>query len=170
MASNGRPKGGGLYSREVINKILKARKLAAVGFLDGAIAEFCDVSRETVRKWKKEHPEFAELITKLRDKNIADGVRALKKSACGYDILETKAFVVGKEIKTIQIKRHYAPNPISLQYFLGNLDPENWRHRRDEPEQTDAAPLPVSVNFIAQGADAADAATETKPSGVVHNA
>jgi len=162
MAKNGRPQGGSAYSQEIITSIIRARKLAAVGYLDGAIAEYCGVSRITVKNWKKEHPEFAELLTQLRDKNIADGARSLKKSACGHWEWETKVFVIDNEIRTHKVKRYYAPNPISLQYYLGNLDPENWRHRKDDLEQS-AEPLrPVAVNIITQSArkDTAQTAQE----------
>jgi hypothetical protein len=152
MAKNGRPLGGSAYSQDVITAITKARKLADVGYLDGAIAEYLGVSKTTVKRWKEEHPEFGELLKRLRDKTIADGAAALKKSACGHWVWETKAFVIENQIRTIKIKKYYNPNPISIQYLLGNLDPEHWRHRRDEQEAADEPIIPVAVNIVAQSA------------------
>jgi hypothetical protein len=153
MAKNERSQNGSAYSQDIIGQILKARKLADVGYLDGAIAEYLGVCKATIKNWKKAHPEFAELLTRLRDKTISDGAVALKKSACGHWQWETKAFVIENQIRTIKIKRYFAPNPISLQYLLGNLDPENWRHRNKDESDTGGEPaVPVAVNIVSQSA------------------
>ena len=159
MAKNGRPQGGSAYSQDVITAITKARKLADVGYLDGAIAEYLGVSKTTVKRWKEEHPEFGELLKHFRDKNIADGAAALKKSACGHWVWDTKAFVIENAIRTVKVKKFIPPNPISIQYFLGNLDPEHWRHRRDELEMANEPITPIAVNIVAQSARIEKAAT-----------
>lgn len=103
------------------------------GATDKQVALCLKVTEQTLNNWKKAHPKFFE---SLKDwKYDADGKveRSLYERACGYKLIETKALMDVKagEIRTIEIERHYPPDPTSMIFWLKNRQPKDWKDKRE---------------------------------------
>lgn len=78
-------------------------KLCRLGATDKEVADFFEVTEQTINNWKIEHPEFFESIKKgkvLADAEVAD---KLYKRATGYDYRETTFEKIGAKEATIEV-------------------------------------------------------------------
>lgn len=102
-----------------------------LGAKDTELAEFFDVSEQTINAWKKAHPTFLESIKK--GKSIADGnvANSLYNRAIGYSHPEQKVFNNQGEILTHETVKHYAPDPTSGIFWLKNRQPKLWRDKQE---------------------------------------
>lgn len=121
------------------------------------------IDYRTYRRWR-EKADFAEAIKKanevFRVSSISPLVNALKKRALGYEIpledkyykgqevTETdpvtgakKKYLTGKAVLTKQTTRtvHYPPDVGAAIFMLTNLDPENWKNRRNDTTDINAS-------------------------------
>lgn len=122
----GRPS---LYRPEFADQ---ARKLCALGATDANLADFFEVSIATIRNWMTQHADFLDAIKEA--KKVADELveRSLYMRARGYeyDDIDIRTVAVGKGISEIvitPIRRHVAPDPTSMIFWLKNRQPERWR-------------------------------------------
>ena len=103
------------------------QKLAAT---DRQLADYFEVSYQTLNSWKAEHPEFLDSLR--QNKEVADEnvVKSLYQRATGYDVVTPK--IIGDGIEVEEIK-HYPADPTSMIFWLKNRQPKNWR---DKPEMS----------------------------------
>lgn len=101
--------------------------LIAEGWTDAQLGTYYGVSRITIGNWKRNHPEILEVFTA----NLAtpdDGVeRALYERARGYQVVETKVFVVDGVLKTVDVIKQYPPDTTAAIYWLNNRRKGKWR-------------------------------------------
>lgn len=131
------------------------------------VTEFCkamDITRETFRKWQKRE-DLADALAKARETfrsaTVIQVVNKMKQRALGYNeqledkyykgqlITEydpktgrkTKEYLSGKAVLDKQVTRtvHHPPDVGAAIFLLTNLDPENWKNRRDEKNEISAA-------------------------------
>lgn len=111
-----------------------AGKLCAMGATDEELADFLDVNRSSVQRWRVSHPAFNQAM--LDGKEHADSrvARALYSKALGYEFEETVTTVdadgVIKEVKTS--RRHQASDNTAMVFWLKNRRPDEWRDRREK--------------------------------------
>lgn len=109
-----------------------AYNYALLGVTDKQLAEFFDVSEVTINEWKKVHPSF---LKSLKDgKSIADAqvAKSLFKRALGCSHPETKiATRDGQITDTLDVEKHYAPDPTAAIFWLKNRQPEIWRDKKE---------------------------------------
>lgn len=132
----------GCYTPEKIKIITKA---IADGKSYKQAMKAARVANSTFYKWLSDKPEFAEAIKQAEAEYndwynrgiVKDAKKSLKELVCGYDYEEVKTETLvnsrtGKETskKTIVVKKHVAPNPVSVIFALTNRDPENWKNRQ----------------------------------------
>ena len=124
MAEHGNSKYKPEYA-EIAAKL--CQKLAAT---DRQLADYFEVSYQTLNTWKAEHPEFLDSLR--QNKEIADEnvVKSLYQRAIGYDVATPK--IIGDGIEVEEIK-HYPADPTSMIFWLKNRQPKNWR---DKPEMS----------------------------------
>lgn len=109
----------------------QAQKLCLLGATDAELADFFEVSEQTVNAWKKDHPEFLESIK--RGKQIADATVAEKlyHRAIGYEHPEViTATFQGQITDTMEVVKHYAPDPTAAIFWLKNRQKEKWRDKQ----------------------------------------
>jgi hypothetical protein len=111
-------------------------RLTLLGFTDQDLADFFNVTEQTINNWKKYHPTFFESLT--RGKANADGIVAesFYKSATGYYIEEEEAKVVGvgrgeSVVQIVKIKRYVQPDKGSQLSWLKNRQKNLWRDRQE---------------------------------------
>ena len=95
---------------------IKAKEWLAAGNTKASIAHAFGISTETFYQWANKYSDFADALktgTKLQENKL---VNAMFTSATGFVDGE------GKE---------YAPNTTAGIFLLKNINPNDWRDRRD---------------------------------------
>ncbi|EKN4845806.1 terminase [Yersinia enterocolitica] len=109
----------------------QARKLCLLGHTDAELAEFFEVSEQTINAWKKAQPDFLESIKK--GKAFADSEVASKlfHRATGYEHPEDDIRAVeGAIVITPTIKR-YPPDTAAAIFWLKNRQRDKWRDKQE---------------------------------------
>lgn len=119
------------------------RKLYFAGASDADICEILNISEDTYRNWKKNHPELKEAM-KARDAADAEVVNALFERAIGFESREvTLRPSVDEEgnpgdMETVRVVEKTIAGDVAAQKFwLTNRDPEKWANR-EQVEHYDA--------------------------------
>jgi len=124
----------------------QAYKLCLLGATDKEIADFLQVDEATLNRWKIEHKEFRESLTRGKigaDANIA---KSLYHRAKGYEHKETiTATFQGKITDTMEVVKHYPPDTPAATLWLKNRQPKLWRDKQDiEMTGPNGGPLLIS--------------------------
>jgi hypothetical protein len=115
----------------------QVEKLCLLGATDKEIANFFNVTEQTINNWKTEFPEFFESIK--RGKIKADSMVAdrLYQRALGFehDSEEIKVVPVGNnqgsEIERVKVRKIYPPDPTAAIFWLKNRQPDKWRDKQE---------------------------------------
>ena len=128
MAKSGRK---GKYDPEVTPQL--AEQYASEILTDAQIATKLGISYETFRQWQNKHIAFSEAIKRGKAVSNVALVKAMQKTAAGYDVEEEETTVIldkdkqPKSYRKTSRKRHIPPNP-TMQIFLAkNRMPEEFR-------------------------------------------
>lgn len=118
------------YNEKVIRQA--GRLCSAHGYTDKQLAEFFEVTEQTVNNWKKKHPEFFEALKE--GKAVADKLveRSLFERATGYECPEDKIFNNNGEALVVPTTKHYPPDTTACIFWLKNRKPEEWREDKDK--------------------------------------
>lgn len=127
----------------------QARKLCLLGATDADLADFFEVSEQTINAWKKAHEGFLESLKAGKRLADADVAERLFQRAMGYSHPEEKVFNNQGEIVTHQTTKHYPPDPTSMIFWLKNRDPERWREKPADDGGSDD--LVAMLAKLAQG-------------------
>lgn len=116
------------YNKRIVKKITDLIKTDSY-----TIAEICSqtgISESTFHEWKTSKPEFAEEIARAREAFdeiiVKEAKESLRKLVNGYDVDEQKIVYVNdkdgkpKIKEKVTIKKHFQPNPHSVQFVLTN--------------------------------------------------
>jgi len=125
-------------------------KAYRLGLTDAEVAEIVGVNPGTIYNWAKRSPVFFKTIKEdwkaKADKEIE---RSLRERANGYSHPETKAQYVtsiegGGRWETINMVKHYPPDPTSMIFWLKNRMPKVWRDKTEhELGGKDGGPIEV---------------------------
>lgn len=112
-------------------KCVQAEKLAKLGATDKEIADFFEVTEQTLNNWKQAHPDFFESLK--RGKAVADAEVASKlfHRATGYEHPEDKIFQYEGMPVVVPTIKHYPPDTVACIFWLKNRRPELWRDKQD---------------------------------------
>ena len=131
------------------------------------VTDFCKamgISRKTFMQWQRKD-DFADAIKRaqevFRSSTVIEVVNKMKQRALGYnEPLEdkyykgqlvkeydpktgkkTKEYLSGKAVLEKQVTRtvHHPPDVAAGIFLLTNLDPENWKNRRDDKTDISAS-------------------------------
>lgn len=127
------------YTKEAIDTIYKALSEGETQKRAGELAGICE---DTFIEWKKNKPEFAELVKKAlaewNSKRVEKLEASLIKRAMGYDAKETKAELAPNPmggnpiiVKQTVTTKSVAPDTAALIFALTNLAPDKWKNRQD---------------------------------------
>ena len=119
------------------------KSLAMDGKTEHEIAESMEVSRSTLKKWEKEHPEFADALA--YGKGAADSAveQSLFKRAMGFTYKEKKTIVTmdkdGNQMpaRIEVIEREAIPDTGACIFWLKNRRRDKWRDSWDVDVNTD---------------------------------
>lgn len=126
----------------------QAEKLCRLGATDKEIADFFNVTEQTINNWKSEHSDFFESIKKgkvLADAEVAD---KLFKRATGYQHPDIDIKVIENKIVITDLVKHYPPDTAAAIFWLKNrrgkiktADGQRWA---DKQEVTGEGGSPLS--------------------------
>ncbi len=121
------------YKPEYARHVTKYAELGATNRMLGAVF---DVHEDTITRWRKRYPEFADAIEKAKavaDIQVED---ALFKMATGYSYTVEEAKVMkdaqgNEHLESISLTRYETPKIQAIQFWLKNRRPELWRDRSE---------------------------------------
>lgn len=119
----------------------QAFKLYKTGWIDDQVADFFNVSDQTILNWREKHPAFAE--ARKRGKDIADDLveQSFYMRARGYDYKGEKvSFDKDGNVLRAETVEHMPADPKAAMNWLKNRRSEHWKDRR-EITGADGAPL-----------------------------
>lgn len=127
----------------------QARKLCLLGYTDKQLADFFEVSKSTINKWKLDYPTFSDSLKAGKDLADADVVASLYQKATGYSCTDTKfATWEGEITDEKEYTKNYPPCSISIKYWLNNRQSKTWRERVEidnkNPGQSAIMPMPTA--------------------------
>ncbi len=130
----------------------QAYKFCLLGADDVRLAEFFDVSIQTIYTWKKVHPEFLEALKEGKDRADANVGRALYQRAIGYSHPDVDVKVIDGQVVMVDLVKHYPPDTGAAMAWLKNRQPKNWRDKQDvDLSSTDGTMTPkAAVNVTAK--------------------
>lgn len=125
----------------------RALQYTRCGLTMQTIADLFQVSTSTLYRWMKIHPAFGEAMTHGRALANVAVVNALFMSATGFTKVVEKAHVVAGDVVVTPITEHVNPNPQSIQFWLTNRDPDNWKARVENKDVIDASSGPTEAEL-----------------------
>ena len=127
------------------------------GATDEQLAEWFNVDVSTIKLWKTVHPEFSAVIRPSKETYDRRIVRSLAERALGYTCKETViATHKGEITDTMEIDKHYPPDPTSMIFWLTNRQRNEWKRNMsvvDPALEHDAPPLSYTFNVAPAAAD-----------------
>lgn len=118
------------YRKEYAGQVYKLCLLSAT---DTDVADFFDVSEQTINAWKSAYPKFLESMRLGKteaDTNVAD---RLYQRAMGYTHEAVKIFMPAGASEPVYApyKEHYPPDTAAASLWLRNRQPKKWRDKQD---------------------------------------
>lgn len=96
------------------------------------VADFFNVSRETIRRWQLEDDEFCGAMA-MPSLQLNENVeRSLYERAVGYTFESEKVFNYRGKIVRAKIREHVPPDVNAARLWLTNCNPEKWRDKAPE--------------------------------------
>ena len=154
-------KGGGRPTKYRAEFAEQAKKLARLGATDKELADFFDVSEQTVNTWKKSHPRFLESLKAGKAFADAEVAEKLFQRATGYEHQAVKIVAdakTGADHKVEYVER-YPPDTTAAIFWLKNRRPDLWRDRIDNAHvgpDGGAVRIASTVTFVHPPARAED--------------
>jgi hypothetical protein len=138
----------------------QARKLCLLGATDIELADFFEVSEDSIHEWKKVHPGFSESIKKGKAQADSEVADRLYQRAMGFEHPEIDLRVVNGAIVETSITKIYPPDTAAAIFWLKNRQRSKWRDKvEQEITGKDGAPLiPTNPNEMTDDQLAAIAA------------
>lgn len=112
----------------------QAYKLCLLGSTDAELADFFNVTEQTVNNWKTAHPEFFESIRKGKEIADAEVADSLYQRAKGYSHPEDKIFQYEGAPVVVPTIKHYPPDTAAAIIWLKNRQPKKWRDKQPDDE------------------------------------
>ncbi len=128
-----------------------AEVLAGVGKTDVEIAQELGIARSTLALWKKEHPEFGNVLQEAKDTFDSGTVeQALLKRALGYDFEETTSELrkneAGEEewVVVKKVTKHIPSSDVSKIFWLKNRQPQRWSDKKEIDHRIEGITEPLT--------------------------
>lgn len=121
------------YREEMVDQ---AYRLALLMLTDEEIASYLQVDIATLYRWKVEHPDFREAITRGKELADTEVVSALRERALGYEWTEEQAVKVKRsqheeEVEVVEVRRRVPPDTPAGIFWLTNRQRGKWRQKQD---------------------------------------
>lgn len=119
----------------------QTQKLCALGATDEEIADFFDISRRTLNRWKTTYPEFVEALRRGKDAANDRVEDSLYHRALPREIEEEQAIKLKKvtynengkraseeeRVEIVKVRKFIPPDTTAMIFWLKNRRPDQWR-------------------------------------------
>lgn len=122
-----------------------------LGATDAKLAQFFDVSEQTINTWKSEHPQFLESLKKGKEQADAIVAQSLFKRATGYEHDAVKIFNDQGAPMVVDYVERFPPDTTAAIFWLKNRQPAMWRDKQ-ELDVSNKHDIKVSVDMSPQDA------------------
>lgn len=133
------------YRKEYVDIVFR---LALLNIDEKRMAGVFNVTEKTFNAWKKRYPEFLQSLRDGRDNADSKVAKSLFERAMGYTCKETKVFCYQGEIVTVDVEKHYPPDPSSMIFYLKNKQRALWKDRRNEEDDDDREKLAEALRGV----------------------
>lgn len=121
---------------------LQAYRYCLLGATNAQLADFFEVSPNTIHDWMRSRPEFAERVRAGRAEADARVAESLYKRATGYEVPDVKIFQYDGSPVYADYTKIVEPDVGAAQFWLTNRQPQNWKMRRShEVSGPDGGPI-----------------------------
>lgn len=109
----------------------QAEKLCKLGATDAELADFFEVTEQTINNWKTAHPSFFESIK--RGKTLADAEVAerLYQRAMGFEHDSEEIKVIDSDVVRVPVRKVYPPDTVAAIFWLKNRQKDKWRDKTE---------------------------------------
>lgn len=126
----------------------QAYKLCLLGATDKRIADFFDVTEQTINGWKLAHASFFESLKRGKELADAEIAHSLYHRAKGYTHEEVHVSNYRGQITMTPLVKHYPPDTPAAALWLKNRDPARWREKVElEHGGKNGGPIEVAVEL-----------------------
>jgi hypothetical protein len=156
----------------------QARKLTQLGATDREVAEFFNVSEQTLNTWKHFHSEFLESLKLGKETADRRVEQSLYRRAVGYSYDAVKIMGYEGAYTHVPYVEHLPPDTTACIFWLKNRRREDWRDRvdvekkivREVTKMTDAELEDIARRAAvrAAGAGSANGASQPPNGSAVH--
>lgn len=126
----------------------QAEKLCKLGATDKDLADFFEVTEQTINNWKNDFPSFFESIKKgklLADANVAE---RLYQRAMGFEHDSEEIKVVDGDIERVPVRKIYPPDATAAIFWLKNRRPKDWRDKQEIDQKTTIEDKRIDVSKL----------------------
>ena len=133
-ASVGRPSVGrpsvGRPSKYRKTYARQARKMAAGGAIDTEIAQFLEITIDTLYRWSAERTEFSEALRVGKAPVDDRAERSLYQRATGFYATTERILSVDGKPTVVKVREYYPPDVGAAKLWLSNRRPDVWREKQ----------------------------------------
>ena len=122
-----------------------AEDLFSRGFTIAHVAFEFGVTSRTIDNWIANNESFREKVQEGKARNVGDIAQSLRNQALGFYKMVKEPKVVGGELVYAEYLKYFPPNGNTAQYYIGTLDPKNWRNK--DNDETEESTKPVAINI-----------------------
>lgn len=123
---------GGRPSKYKPEYAKQAAKLCKLGATDKELADFFDVTINTIDNWKVAHAEFLGAITDAKEVFDNRVERSLYQKAVGYTYDAVKIMQYEGQVIEVPYREHVPPDTASMIFWLKNRQKDKWRDRSEQ--------------------------------------
>lgn len=107
----------------------QARKLALLGMTDARMADFFEVTEQTINNWKREHPDFFECLRDGKEAADSEVALSLYRTALGGAVVKEVREEPDSEGGIIRktVTREIPADVRAQKYWLACRQPGQWR-------------------------------------------
>lgn len=109
----------------------QARKLCLLGATDDQLADFFDVSINTIANWQRVNPEFLGALKGGKEEADDRVERSLFQRAVGYTFDSVKIMSYEGAVIEAPFREHCPPDVTAQIFWLKNRRSAEWRDKRD---------------------------------------
>lgn len=121
------------YRPEYVDVVKKLCELAAT---DDEIADFFNVDRVTLYRWKLKHEDFCNAMKNGKLVSDERVERSMYQKGVGYYVTEEQAVKIKtgqyeEKVEIVQVQRYVPPDTTAQIFWLKNRRKDEWRDRRE---------------------------------------
>lgn len=114
----------------------QAEKLCLLGATDDELADFFEVHRSTIYRWKHEHEAFCDAIKSGKETADERVERSLYQKATGYNVKEEQAVKLKveqhkEEVEVVEVEKHVPADTTAAIFWLKNRRKDQWRDKHE---------------------------------------